>query len=157
MGDFKLTYKPFGERSILIEWPHNIDAIILKDIISFKQIIENNLHKGIVELNQAYNSILIIYKNVITNYNDCKLELEKLYVSEKVMTNASSKLWKIPVCYDLSFGIDIEEIMQAKSISFDELISMHSDTIYTVYFIGFLPGFLYLGGLNERLNYPRKE
>ena len=157
MGDFKLTYKPFGERSILIAWPNNIDTKILKDIISFKEIIEIKLYKEIVELNYAYNSILISYIKKITNFNNYKLELEKFYISKKTTTSTSSKLWKIPVCYDLSFGIDIEEIIEAKSISIDELILLHSNTIYTVFFIGFLPGFLYLGGLNERLNYRRKE
>lgn len=39
----------------------------------------------------------------------------------------------------------------------DQLIEQHSGKIYTVFFLGFLPGFMYLGGLSEQLYYPRKE
>jgi KipI family sensor histidine kinase inhibitor len=37
------------------------------------------------------------------------------------------------------------------------LISKHSQATYTVYGIGFLPGFMYLGGLNSELEIPRKS
>src|SRR5690606_22673794 len=69
----------------------------------------------------------------------------------------SSNLWKIPVSYDAVFGIDLEAICLEKRISKNELIKRHSQAIYTVYFIGFLPGFLYLGGLDEVLHIARKS
>ena len=68
-----------------------------------------------------------------------------------------SVLWKIPVCYDAVFGIDLEAISKEKNLSKEEIIKRHSQAIYTVYFIGFLPGFLYLGGLDESLHVPRKS
>ena len=44
-----------------------------------------------------------------------------------------------------------------KELSIDEIISLHSEISYTVYGIGFLPGFLYLGGLNNKLHFPRRN
>jgi inhibitor of KinA len=61
------------------------------------------------------------------------------------------------VCYDSIFGLDLIEISKQKGMSEDAIIKLHSQTFYTVYFIGFLPGFLYLGGLDEKLYFPRKE
>ena len=153
---FILQYKRFGERSILIEWPAMIDENILRDIIYFKeQIYKNNLQE-IVELKSAYNSLLIIYDSICRNFeNDVEL-LKKLYELMDLKHDIVSKLWKIPVCYDAVFGIDLEAISVEKNLSINEIIMLHSQAIYTVYFTGFLPGFLYLGGLCESLFVPRK-
>ena len=46
---------------------------------------------------------------------------------------------------------------KALKLEIEELISIHTQTKYRIYFLGFLPGFLYLEGLNKRLHFPRKE
>jgi inhibitor of KinA len=154
---FELTYKPFGERAILVEWPSRIDATILKDILNFKQSIEQNNIKDIVEIKSAYNSLLIIYNSICRNFeNDINL-LKTLYRKPRLISVILSNLWKIPVCYDADFGIDLEFMSKEKRMSKAEIIQRHSQAIYTVYFIGFLPGFLYLGGLDDRLHMPRKS
>tara|TARA_R110000868_G_scaffold194178_3_gene439513 strand:+ start:11398 stop:12129 length:732 start_codon:yes stop_codon:yes gene_type:complete len=153
---FNLRYKMFGERSILIEWPAMIDKNILKDIIHFKDQIHKKNIKGIVELKSAYNSLLIGYDSICRNFeNDVEL-LKKLHKNVDLKHDILAKLWKIPVCYDAVFGIDLEFISKKNNISTAEIIKRHSQVNYTVYFIGFLPGFLYLGGLDETLHITRK-
>ena len=66
-------------------------------------------------------------------------------------------LWEIPVCYDASFGLDLEEIANKKKCSVADIVRLHTKTDYLVYFIGFQPGFLYLGGLHQNLHVPRKS
>ncbi|NNK83786.1 MAG: 5-oxoprolinase subunit PxpB [Flavobacteriaceae bacterium] len=157
MKRFNLTYKPFGDHSILIEWPSNIDENILYDILSFKKILKNHTFKQKVYVKHAYNSILISYSLTIDNiYNEILL-LKQLYLSHKEDSKREVILWKIPVCYDEKYGIDLDEITKHKSLSKSRIIALHSKNIYTVYFIGFLPGFLYLGGLNKKLKAPRKS
>jgi inhibitor of KinA len=51
----------------------------------------------------------------------------------------------------------LELLSQSKKISKQKIIKLHSSTIYDVHFIGFLPGFLYLGGLKEELHFERKS
>jgi len=153
---FNLRYKPFGERSILIEWPERIDENILKDIIRFKDLIHENKIKVIVELKLAYNSLLVVYDSVCRNFENDVIFLKKLYKISKIEHDNMSKQWKIPVCYDSIFGIDLEAISKEKTLSVTEIIDIHSKAFYTVYFIGFLPGFLYLGGLDKAIFMPRK-
>jgi inhibitor of KinA len=154
---FELTYKPFGERAILIEWPAKIDELILKDIINFKTTIAEKNIKSIVELKSAYNSLLIIYDTVCRNFKNEVNSLKSIYNSRKSQYDSLSTLWKIPVCYDDAFGVDLEAISKEKKLSKANIIKRHSQAIYTVYFIGFLPGFLYLGGLDDELHIPRKS
>ena len=157
MSHFQLTYKQYGERSILIEWPSKIDKIILENILFFIDKLKNSLIKDVIEVKSAYNSILISYNVTIDNIYDKKLMLKELYSSKINVFSKPSILWKIPVCYDDEFALDLDQISVQKKISKQNIIAQHSQAIYTVYFIGFLPGFLYLGALNETLNVPRKS
>lgn len=154
---FNLTYKPFGERAVLVEWPAKIDKSILNDIVNFKNSILQSDIKSIVELKHAYNSLLISYDTICRNFENDKNRLKSIYISTKFEKESESLLWSIPVCYDAVFGIDLEAISKAKKLSKGDIIKRHSQSIYTVYFVGFLPGFLYLGGLDESLSMPRRE
>jgi len=80
-----------------------------------------------------------------------------MYSSIKERNISNSVLWKIPVCYDDAFALDLDEISIKKNLSKQKIIALHTQAIYTIYFIGFLPGFLYLGGLDPALNFPRKS
>ena len=156
MSDFKLTYKQFGERSILVEWSSKIDEKILEDIVLFKEKLKKSSLKELIEIKLAYNSMLISYYDTIDNIYDEISTLKGIYLLKSEVKKPAFMLWKIPVCYDDEFGLDLEEILVKKKISKQDIIALHSEKIYIVFFIGFLPGFLYLGGLNKALNFPRK-
>ena len=156
MSEFELQYKPFGKYSILIEWPQVISEDVLKSVLSYKEALENFDFKQKVYIKSAYNSILITYNIIINNIYDEVLTLKSVFNDNFDSKYIKSKLWMIPVCYDIEFGLDLEEIAKQNNIAISEIISLHSNTIYPVYFIGFLPGFLYLGGLDNRLQFPRK-
>ncbi|MDO5972030.1 5-oxoprolinase subunit PxpB [Flavivirga aquimarina] len=153
---YELRYKPYGERSILIEWPAVIDKNILSDIIRFKEKIQNSNIKHLVEIKNAYNSLLVVYDFYFVDFENEIKTLQELYNQITPDTKSILKQWKIPVCYDTLFAIDLEEMAFEKGLSKTSIITLHSQTVYTVYFIGFLPGFMYLGGLNEKLYTPRK-
>ena len=154
--EFELRYTQFNSYSILIEWPAVIDENILKDVLKLKNRIQNHIIKQRVEVINAYNSILIIYNVTIDNVNGEILELKTLYETDNGVQKTKSLIWEIPVCYDDEFGSDLNSFSKEKNLSKSEIIKLHSEVIYTVYFIGFLPGFLYLGGLDSRLFLDRK-
>ncbi|WP_027137373.1 5-oxoprolinase subunit PxpB [Gaetbulibacter saemankumensis] len=154
---FNLKYKPYGEYAILIEWPSKIQEDILYDILKFKhKIIAENID-GILELKSAYNSLLVVCDKEISDLKSIGDRLKTIYTKEEVKdAGVDSVTWIIPVCYDFSFGLDLKQLSEEKNITVEEIIKKHSETIYTVYFVGFLPGFLYLGGLDDILHTPRK-
>ena len=61
----------------------------------------------------------------------------------------------LPVCYDEIFGNDIQFVLENNDLTLEELIVKHTSPEYLVYMTGFVPGFLYLGGLDEKLHTPR--
>lgn len=157
MAKYKLTYKPYGESALLIEWPSRIELAILEDIIWFQKTIEKELTKEIVECIPAYHSLTITFDPGKINYNDLIQNVQHLKYSNDYENLLQRRRWFIPVCYDPEFGPDQEKVAEAANLSVKKAIEIHFSTVYTVYFIGFLPGFLYLGGLPEILHTARKD
>ena len=150
------TYKSFGAKAILIEWKPVIDEAILKDILEFKDKINSHKSDTYLDYIVGYNSLTIIFKGIILNFNEEVEKFKVIYTLNSTIKPIQNFLWEIPVCYDLEFGIDLEEMSQSLNLEVSEIVKMHSESIYTVFFIGFLPGFLYLGGLKPKLFFDRK-
>lgn len=153
---YELQYKRYSERAILIEWPVKIDENILYDLLSFKKSILSFYGKLIVEVISSYNSLLIYYVSTIEDFYSEVFELKSLYSKDFEDTVPENKLWRIPVCYAASLAQDLEVFAKDKSLTVEEIIRLHTAPLYTVYGIGFLPGFLYLGGLDDQLHRARK-
>ncbi|MBO3117463.1 5-oxoprolinase subunit PxpB [Winogradskyella sp. DF17] len=154
---YDLSFYRYNERSILISWPEKINENILNDILNFKKTISEKSIKQIVDIIHAYSSILIIYKHTIDNFNDEYFKLKELYMASQSSVVLKKTTWEIPVCYDLEFGVDLKFICNLINLSPYDVIRIHSAPVYTVYFLGFLPGFPYLGGLDSRLFLERKS
>lgn len=153
---YKTTYKSYGEKAILIEWKSVICENILTDIITFKDKISAKKKNELEDCIVGYNSLTVKYKSPLI---DVFLEIEKLkafYKNQVIKDQTINYTWSIPVCYDEQFGIDLQEISEKLKLPQEEIVQRHFNTIYTVFFIGFLPGFLYLGGLHEKLAFDRK-
>lgn len=153
---YKLQYKSFGEKAILIEWQPAISIEILDDILLFRSKILSQKTTSIADIIIGYHSLTIIYNSFIFNYLEEIKILKSIYTSNVTIEQKPHFLWEIPVCYEDEFGFDLEEISKKTKLSKSQIIQIHSEAIYTVFFIGFLPGFLYLGGLDSRLFIDRK-
>ena len=154
--DKNITYKPYGNNAILIEWNPIISEEILNDVLQFKYKIEHQKEFKYCDLIVGYNSLTIQLHQPFTDFDAEKNTLKSIYSSSIKVAQNEHFIWEIPVCYDVEFGIDIQEVASKKGLTIDEVIDLHSEKTYTVFFIGFLPGFLYLGGLNEQLFIDRK-
>ncbi len=149
--------KPMGEKALLLEFEPRIDESLLEKLLEIKAFIKKNIFKEEVEVINTYASILINYNVAIEDVYGEISHLKELLRDANIENKKEKELFHVPVCYDLKFGMDLEYLSQEKKLSVEEIISLHTSPIYTVYFIGFLPGFLYLGGLDEKLHFPRKE
>ena len=157
MTDFPISIRPYGQHAILIEWPNEVDESILEDIIQFKSFLKQNfLDPKVWEMVPAYNSLTLIQSNEKIEYQTFKSQLRTWYSQRVGVKRANRYLWKLPVCYDLDFAIDLEEVAQNLGTSIDRIIELHTSHVFTVYGIGFLPGFMYLGGLPKALEVVRR-
>jgi inhibitor of KinA len=64
---------------------------------------------------------------------------------------------QVPVCYSGRFAPDMQLLCKQKGLSTEEVVHLHCSRIYRVYMLGFLPGFTYMGKVDERIAIERKE
>ena len=156
MNRYNLKYFQYNNNSLLISWPERIDQDINNDVNEFKIRLETGFNY-LLEVRSSYCSLLLIFNKKIENLNRLIEKLKNLYLSRKSSNKYDRILWNIPVCYENKFALDIDIISKQNKISKENIIIMHSKPIYSVYLIGFLPGFMYLGGLDVSLHIPRRK
>lgn len=158
MKKYPLEYKPYGAHAMLITWPDVIEESILFNILKFARILKAlpEFSSG-WEVVTAYNSLTLINNKEIIDATLLKRKLRHWYEEVDDPGPFKRTLWKLPVCYDEDFGLDLHELSALWKISREKIVELHTGAVYTVYGIGFLPGFMYLGGLPETLESPRKQ
>ena len=144
-----------GDSSLLIEFGSKISTEINQKITATVQLMKEQHIEGVVDMIPAFCSLLINYDPRVIRYEELKSRIQDL-VKVDIKTEAGRrKVFEIPVCYGGEYGPDIENIAEHAGLSVEEVIKIHSSRDYLIYMLGFLPGFTYLGGLDERIHTPR--
>ncbi|MCM4168229.1 5-oxoprolinase subunit B [Arenibacter antarcticus] len=157
MRNYNISVRQFGIHALLVEWPKKVEEAILVDILQFSRYLkDNHLNETEWEFIPAYNSLTLVCKDRELDFAGLKPQFLDWYDRKTEVLVSDRYLWRLPVCYDQEFGIDLEEIALHLNLTTARIIELHSTSIYTVYGIGFLPGFMYLGGVPEALEVPRR-
>ncbi|AOE50587.1 5-oxoprolinase subunit PxpB [Kangiella sediminilitoris] len=146
-----------SDNSIIIEFNAEISIELTRLILGTKESIEAAKLDGFVEVVPAYDSLLIIFKAEQFKPEACLQQIESIVTSATPVKEGQHQHHRIPVCYDKSFAPDLEYVADYCGLTTDELIRLHCSSEYPVFMLGFLPGFLYLGELDERLHCPRRS
>ena len=144
-----------GDSSLLIEFGKEISAEINAKITAFVHLLKVQHIEGVTDMIPAFTSLLINYDPRVVTYAALKKRLEKLLKLDVNEETSSSKIFEIPVCYGGEYGPDLDHIAKHAGLTAEEVIRIHSSKDYLIYMLGFLPGFSYLGGLDERIHTPR--
>lgn len=134
------------------------DAVSLDNhqrVMSLFLVLQQLNDPRIRNLHPAYASMLIDFDPLRISHEEAASLLENLAVPEMTQYQRPVNIVTLPVCYDLEFGPDLEDIANQAKIPAREVIRLHSSATYRVHFLGFTPGFAYLGGLPEALHMPR--
>ncbi len=151
----EFTIKAAGDRALAVEFENMISEETNRKVYHLQDwIIQQNI-KGIEETVPTFRSLLILYSPEKIRFNSLVRKLEKYRPKEGGEDISQKKVMLIPCCYEGSFAPDLEDMSRELEISRDEIIAIHSSTDYRIYMMGFLPGFVYLGGLDKRICIPR--
>lgn len=101
----------------------------------------------LLDVVQAYTTVAVFLDPQQHSAREVLQQLAQLKSDRKDRCNGNLHL--IPCCYDL--GLDLERIQRHTGLTLQEVIHLHSSTVFTVFAIGFCPGFPYLGYLPEPL------
>ena len=154
MGKYKINFFHYSQNSILVNWPQSISIEISTDINTFCKALYNV--GNIIEYRKGYCSLLIQFNSEKISYDHFRVYLINIYKNLKKINIVKPLVWEVPVCYDNSFSLDMKEYSKKISLTKNEIIQLHSSKTYYLHMYGFLPGFMYLGGLDSKLQISRK-
>jgi inhibitor of KinA len=122
---------------------------------SLVQLLESEPIAGIRNLNPAYCTLLVNFDGLRLTQGKLEVILREYLGRLDAVSLPEPRQLEIPVSYGGEFGPDLSDVASLHGITPAQVIESHTSVTYIVYFLGFVPGFAYLGELPEALQVPR--
>lgn len=151
-----------GDHAMTFSFGDHMDTSVNEYVLQLFDRYKNFPWLGIKDCIPAYTTITFIYdaiyflKRNIDPIDTIQQLVDEVLIPGAVTHNKkTATLIRIPVCYETICAPDLASLAALKKISTNELVQLHSSTTYRVFMNGFLPGFAYMGKVNEKITAPR--
>lgn len=157
---------PLGDTALTVEFGNAISPHLNQKAIDLADIIENDPFPGLIETVPAYAATTVFYDllevrrsfpEFPTAFDAVKQFVFDLTTDLPGSSNVYSRLVEIPVIFDRDGDFDLGFVAEEHGLSIDEVIKIFTSKTYRVYMLGFLPGFSYMGEVDQRIATPRKQ
>jgi KipI family sensor histidine kinase inhibitor len=150
-----VQFRRASDDSLLIYFDQHISLVGHHRVAKLIRRLEQQPISGIDNLHPAYCSVLVKFDALKLCHAELETRLHPYLDRLDEVTLPEPGYREIPVCYGGEYGPDLADVCKAHGLSAEQVIDLHVSATYTVYFLGFVPGFAYLGGLPEALVTPR--
>jgi KipI family sensor histidine kinase inhibitor len=148
---------PMGDAALSVQLGEEIDLTINQRVHALAALIKDAPLNGIIETVPAYSTLLIHYDPLVLTYSQV-IEWTRAKLDQVVdVSSRKSRRIEVPVRYGGEYGIDLEFVADFHHLAVDEVIRIHCERTYTIYMMGFTPGFPYMGKLDDAIVTPRLE
>jgi inhibitor of KinA len=162
-----MKYKifPLGDDALTIDFGNEISAEINNQVLKLARFFDQNAFDGFIETVPAYSSLTVFYDVLKVRKSTAGFPGAFAAVrsfTENALKNLDefgeiqTRLVKIPVCFDAEFALDLEFIASENRLTADAVIEIFLRRPYRVFMLGFLPGFAYMGEVDEAIATGRK-
>lgn len=148
-------FQPASDHSLLVSFGQQVTLDAHERVRKLLHLLELEPVAGIRNLHPAYCSLLINFDAVKLRHAELEAILESYLERLGTVRLPSPQQLEIPTCYGGEFGPDLNEVAAQRGMTPAQAIELHASVTYVVYFLGFVPGFAYLGELPEALVTPR--
>ncbi len=157
-----IQYAIASESSLIVYFGSTIDPETSKAVQKAYKALKEAHYEGFFELIPSYASLMVVYDVLRYSYEHACDVVNTCIENAKPLEEHAQKKVVIPVYYGTEVGLDLELLSSEKNLSIDEIIALHVKNLYSVYAIGFAPGFAYMGEIDaalatSRLPSPRKS
>jgi len=150
-----VEFLPASDQSLLVYFDTKISLRAHQQVRALLHGLASQPIAPVRNVHPAYSSVLVDFDPLRIAHADLETKLRRYIEQLDELELPAPREVKIPTCYGGEFGPDLEELGRTHGLSADQVVELHSSVTYTVYFLGFVPGFAYLGKLPEALVMPR--
>ena len=148
---------PLGDSSVLVQLGEEIDLTVNQRVHMLARLVETSSLPGVIETVPAYGTLLVQYDPFVLSFTQIKNILREKISQVEGTASRKPRQVKVPVRYGGEYGVDLESVARHLQMRAEEVIRIHTQRTYTVYMMGFTPGFPYMGKLDDALVMPRLE
>lgn len=148
-----MDMRPYGDSAFVITLGTSPDPALSRRIAALRRILVAAHPPGLLDAIAGFVTLTVLFDPDVTSM-ETLAETARALVPDAAHA-PPRRQWTIPVCYDADCGPDLRDAAAATNLSAQEFVRVHSAGSYTVYLLGFSPGFPYLGDLDDRLALPR--
>jgi inhibitor of KinA len=150
---------PLGDCAVLVEFGTAPDPAISQAVRRLVRALEADMRAGVRDIVPAYTTVTVHYDPVrvggVDPFHGVAGWIAERAAQPGETGEEGSRELVVPVRYGGACGPDLTRVAAHVGMTTDEVIRLHTETVYTVAAIGFLPGFPYLSGLPRQLEVPR--
>jgi inhibitor of KinA len=147
-----------GEGGVVVELGDGIDPAVNARVHQLARAVTARLGEEVLEVVPSYRSLLVIHDPLRTSRERLVERLRALVEElEHAPALPPHRVVRIPTCYGGAHGPDLAEVARLAGMTAQEVVRRHAAPSYLVHFLGFTPGFPYLGGLDPGLATPRLD
>ncbi len=150
-----VRFQPAGDRALMVRFGDRIALDVHQRVRALLQLLNAEPVAGVRNLQPGYTTLLVTFDARALRYDQLESTLRDYVERAATVRLPAVRRVEIPVCYGGEFGPDLDDLARLHDLTAAQVIEMHAAEEYVVYFIGFAPGFAYLGGLREELATPR--
>jgi inhibitor of KinA len=145
-----------GDSVVIVELDERIDPSINAQAIAIAAAVNARRLAGVRDVVPTYRSVAVYFDPLRTDYDALCALLEHESSSGGAAASATRPAVRIPVCYGGELGPDLDDVARFATTTPDEIVQIHSGATYRVFMLGFVPGFAYMGIVDERIAMPRR-
>ncbi len=150
-----MQFQPASDQSLLLYFGQQVTLDVHLRIRKLLRLLELEPVPGVRNLHPAYCSLLVDFDALKLSHAALEAILQSYIHRLNTVTLPNPREREIPTCYGGDFGPDLDEVAALRGITPAQVVELHASVTYVVYFLGFVPGFAYLGELPEALVTPR--
>jgi KipI family sensor histidine kinase inhibitor len=146
-----------GDRAVLVELGDSISPEINQKVRALYTGIAAHCIKGIKDLVPSYRSLMIVYNPLGISLDSLQSELNEIWSTLDDARLPEPRTVEIPVVYGDKYGPDLEWVADYHKMTPQEVVRVHTQPLYQVYMIGFMPGYPYMGEVPDKIVSPRRK
>lgn len=146
-----------GDATLIVRFEETIDegvnarAVALGDTVAALEL------PGVLDVVPTFRSVAVSFDPIHTNRDELAQRLHDLALSvPSVLSTSAPAPIRVPVHYGGAFGPDLGDVARFAGLSEDGVVARHAGVVYRVYMLGFMPGFAYMGVVDDRIAAPRR-
>jgi inhibitor of KinA len=152
-----VRFRAASDQTLLVYLGEEIGLPAHERVLKLLRLLQKEPPEWLRNLQPAYCSLMVTFDACRVEHAEVEATLRNYVERAEATRTPKARTVEIPVCYGEEFGPDLADVAQILRMKASEFVERHTARTYHAYFLGFAPGFAYLGDVADEIAVPRLQ